>query len=450
MRHGKLRAAIIRWVVSAFFVLPGLYQVHAQAQGQPGLLRQQTVQEIEAAVRALLSSRLGVPADELTPEVDLVNDLQIDQSTLYYELRRLYFEQGVEPPPVELRRIDYIASYIASAPGLRGAPTADQSYIQKVYFATNRKRNGDPKPDSYFADARAPLGKVTYGIAEVNIPSAHKKGQLESPWRRSSQDARKHIFVLKINEFEKAQFFDDILKGGGNTPDEKQILLYVHGFNVLFDDAIRRAAQITFDYQFKGVAMTFSWPSSGSVWSYNSDWANVLWSARHLESYLTELTEKFPDYRIHLVAHSMGSMGVLHALRLMAARGGKLPKIASVMLCAPDFDGPLFSEQIASEVRALSAHWVVYSSLHDFSLRASAKLNAAPRLGTPVTVADGFEVIDASNVEVTPWSVPETHSYYATKERVIDDMVKALSGLSPPQRNLSSKQVEGGEVWLLQ
>src|SRR5262249_47216920 len=152
-----------------------------------------------------------------------------------------------------------------------------------------------------------------------------------------------------------------------------------------------------------------------SVKAYNGDWSNVLWSVRLFEQFLTDLLGRFPDKRIHIVAHSMGSMEVLHAMRLIAARGTKLPQVSSIILCAPDFDAGLFSEQIASEVRQLAGRWVIYSSLHDLALKFSEEVNGVARLGTPVTLADGFEVIDASEIEVTPWSVPETHSYYATK-----------------------------------
>jgi esterase/lipase superfamily enzyme len=456
MKHPASRVLLCRWVLGALLAVLGMGVVHAQNPEEPapsgvGSSTQQTTQQNEASLRALLASRLGVPIEDLKPDIDLINDLGIDQSILYYELLRICWERGVEPAPVELHRIEDIARYLANASKLRAAGP-QPSYVQKVYFATDRQRNSaaKPEPQDQFLESRAALGQMSYGIAEVNIPATHRKGELETPWRRRSLDARQHIFVLKIGELDKGAFLTSIADTlGGSAEDAKQILLYVHGFNVSFDDAVRRAAQITIDFRFGGVPVAFTWPSGGNLWSYNADWASVLWSARHIESFLADLMEKFPDYRIHVVAHSMGSMGVLHALRLMAARGGKLPKITSVILCAPDFDAPFFSEQIASEIRALSAHWVIYASQHDFSLRTSAKLNAALRLGTPITLVDGFEVIDASSVEVTPWSVPETHSYYATKELVIDDMVKALNGLTAPQRSLKSKQVDGRAVWLL-
>jgi hypothetical protein len=97
----------------------------------------------------------------------------------------------------------------------------------------------------------------------------------------------------------------------------------------------------------------------------------------------------------------------------------------------------------------LATHWVVYSSRKDSALSISQQLSGVLRLGTPVTVAKDYEIIDASDIEVSPWSVPQTHSYYATKKIVIDDMVKALKGLAAPERGLKRVQVEAGVVWSL-
>ena len=50
---------------------------------------------------------------------------------------------------------------------------------------------------------------------------------------------------------------------------------------------------------------------------------------------------------------------------------------------------------------------------------------------------EGMDIVDATNVEVTPWNVPEFHSYYATKQVVINDMTYNLKGISPSGRGLT-------------
>ena len=45
----------------------------------------------------------------------------------------------------------------------------------------------------------------------------------------------------------------------------------MHGYNVSFDDAIFRTAQIAHDIVFDGPVVTFSWPSRGGTWDYVHD-----------------------------------------------------------------------------------------------------------------------------------------------------------------------------------
>lgn len=404
-------------------------------------------------VKAMLAKELGVPVERLTDDVDLVADLKLDQGVVFYAVQTVIDAYGSAKPPRELTRVGEIvaAALPAGAPYIKKrafrsvAAPSSTAYVQAVYYVTDRKPTGDPKPELAFGGERATEGALSYGRADVNIPYSHKSGQIETPWLKLEKlrDASKHIFILRLDGRDEATFFSDI----AGTTGDGDVLVYVHGFNVRFEDALVRAAQISFDFGFKGAPIVFSWPSWGSLTAYNSDSENVFWSAKHIEAFLKTLTEKTKGRRVHLVAHSMGSKGLLTALRYMAYRGGTKPLFSSVILCAPDFDATLFREQVAAEVRPLAKQWVVYSSNKDIALTASQELNSAPRLGKPVTYAEGYEIIDASELEVTPWSVPEAHSYYATKQVVLDDMVKVLSGLGAGARGLKELTEQGGTAW---
>lgn len=424
-----------------------------QAPASPPAAEVPTPAATSDAVKALLAKELGVPVERLTDDADLVADLKLDQGIVFYAVQAVIDAYGSAKPNHDLTRVAEIvaAALPAGAPYIKkrafrsAAAPSSTSYVQSVYYVTDRKATGDPKPELAYGGERAIDGEMSYGRADVNIPYSHKSGQIETPWLKLEKlrDASKHIYILKLDGRDEAQFYADIASGA-NAGD---VLVYVHGFNVRFEDALVRAAQISFDFGFKGVPIVYSWPSWGSLTAYNSDSENVFWSAKHIEAFLTTLAEKTKGRRVHLVAHSMGSKGLLTALRYMSYRGGTKPLFASVILCAPDFDATLFREQVAAEVHPLAKQWVVYSSNKDIALTASQELNSAPRLGKPVTYAEGFEIIDASEIEVTPWSVPEAHSYYATKQVVLDDMVKVLSGLAAGARGLKELPEQGGTAW---
>lgn len=445
----------ITWILGAVLgaaVSPAAAQ---DAPSPPAAAADATGMVTSDTVKAALARELGVPVERLTDESDLIADLELDQGTVFYAVMAVVDEFGAAKPSRELTKVSDIVKAVlpgSGAPAVKkrafrsATAAATTSYVQSVYYVTDRKPTGDSKPELAFGGERSPEGQMSYGRADVNIPYAHKPGHIETPWLKLEKlrDASKHIFILTLDPRDENAFYSDIAAGGAANSD---LLVYVHGFNVRFEDALVRAAQISFDFGFKGVPIVYSWPSWGSLTAYASDSENVLWSAKHIEAFLSTLAEKAQGRRIHLVAHSMGSKGLLTALRYLAYRGETAQRFASIILCAPDFDAGLFREQVAQEVRPLAAQWVVYSSNKDIALTASETLNAAPRLGKPVTYAEGYEIIDASELEVTPWSVPEAHSYYATKQVVLADMVKVLSGLAANARGLTEVKEQGGTAW---
>ncbi len=401
-------------------------------------------------VRESLAERLNVETAVLTNDTDLVSGLMLDPTDVYYAVIEVLKAFGIKKPAQEMTRVGDIIAAVEAAKGVPvfkkrslSASAPQTTYVQTVYFATDRKATGNAEPELMFSGERAAGGEMSYGRAEVNIPYTHKRGQIETPWLELKQlrDPGLHIYVMTLEPKDEATFFNDLT--GGSQED---ILLYIHGFNVTFENALQRAAQISFDFGFKGTPVVFTWPSYAGVTGYNTDWENVNWATQHIESFINKLTAQAHGRKIHVIAHSMGNKGFLNALMRIAQHGAKGPLFQSAILCAPDYDAGMFREQVAAEIRPLSKQWVVYSSNKDIALLTSERLNT-PRLGQPVTFADGYEIIDASGVEVTPWSVPETHSYYAAKKVVLDDMVKVLSGVTANARGLNAKVVGGDTVW---
>ena len=84
------------------------------------------------------------------------------------------------------------------------------------------------------------------------------------------------------------------------------------------------------------------------------------------------------------------------------------------------------------------------------ALNFSTTVNSAVRLGTPLTALAGMQVIDATGIEVSPWNVPEFHSYYATKNQVIKDVAATIQRKSIDQRDLVLKKTRNDiSYWVL-
>jgi len=412
-------------------------------------------------VREKLSELLGLNFDELLPKTDLVADLGIDRTSLYYKLHLLYDTFNTKPPVEQLTVVAKIAQYIdenkkakkAKRPAvmmdMARAVGGDEFFVQKVYFATNRNITGKSDPDDFFGSKPVKSRKLQYGLASVNIPRSHKNGQIESPWLgiKFLRSKSKHIYIDgKLKILDAASFFSSIKSAGAS---KEPLLVYIHGFNINFSEAVTRAAQIAVDLNFEGVPLAFSWPSNGKAnpLAYWSDMADVEISIDYVERFLADLSKKFRGRDIHLIAHSMGTKALTFALRNLARKGQKKPMFKSVILAAPDLDSRLFASSLADDIQPLAEQWAIYASQNDFALNYSGVLSGTPLLGVPLTVVKGMQIIDASKIEVTPWSVPEGHSYYATKKKVIDDMVGVMKGMLPKARGLVAKSHADGLAW---
>ena len=253
-----------------------------------------------------------------------------------------------------------------------------------------------------------------------------------------------------VRPLERSAFFAELRRRG--DAGATNTIIFVHGYNVSFARAARRTAQVAYDLDFQGVPILFSWPSAAKLTAYFSDRENVEWSAAHLEQFIGDIIAQGQGEHLHLLAHSMGNQAVIRALHAMALRRGPdlPPLFDNVILAAPDFDAQAFVDQIAPRVASLSRRWTIYASDKDRALDVAAKLSAVRRLGLPLPVARGIETVDASGIDVAPWSVPEFHGYFASKQRVIQDLTQVLRGVPPEARRLMRRLKDELPYWILQ
>ncbi len=463
--RGVLQIGIIFFL---FFFLSGIWAKPVAA----AVARSSTIN----IVKQHFAKRLGLDLHNTSmkkklEEVNLVEDLFLDRDRVSDALVRLYERYNIKNGDINLVNITEIAVYLEKhssvlkkkkqgltrgfEPVARGVTRdisperghtpkspSKNSYVQTVFYATNRRQTGDSNPENFYSGQRSRDGLMNYGVAKVNIPLTHKVGQMELPWLSYLRSEKSHIYIRDLNVLDEKDFFHSLQPKRVLRGQENDLLVYIHGYNVTFEEGVRRAGQIAFDFGFAGTPIAFSWPSDGDTTAYNSDREDAVYSAKHLELFLEKLSHQNPGRKIHIIAHSMGSQALLHGLRMMALKNPQ-KRFASVILAAPDFDSSLFRQQIAQEIKGLANSWTIYASEKDNALWASLKYNSVKRLGTPLSVVNGYQIIDASEVQVTPWNLSENHSYYATKKVILDDMIKVLKGLLPKQRGL----IASGQFW---
>lgn len=430
----------------------GLYTINAQGKPPYTVVAIECKTLNDSLLEAFKASRsIVAQSTPLSSHTHFVHDLGLSFDQIA-EIHYRAFQSAQKAQPDELyETIEELAQHIEKAPAFKSRSVDEkQFHIQTVFYATTRKPELDNE-DVYYNGERDLINPLHLGQVDVSIPKSHVKGKVEQPFLTLKwlKQADSHILIQKITEYPAEQFWSRLPVSLASGEWENSVIVYIHGYNVAFQSAIKRTAQMAYDFDFSGVPILFSWPSNASLLDYASDREDAMWSATYLAQFLTTLKAKHEDANIHIVAHSMGNQVLLNGLNELALQSNKSQLFKSVILAAPDVDSEWFTYQIAPRIKNLADNWAIYTSENDGALLASEKVNQVQRLGMPVSLVDGIDVIDTSGLNAAPWSIPESHSYYANKLPVIEDLVSHLRGTPPSQRELVHVQSEVGHFWQL-
>ena len=259
-----------------------------------------------------------------------------------------------------------------------------------VHFATNRVLNGPPDwVQSYSESVVAPSQptEVTYGTAFVN----------DANLTADTIGAITNIQAIQKGRFDQG-VVDDLSDPGRN------LLVFIHGFDNSFENAITRAA---FNQQWFAASglhdadtavVAFSWPSLGKLISlpfpdaaYRRDQTTAGQSGLHLMSFLANLepiiaAARAKGNRAFLLAHSMGNWALQAAVESWFSHGnGDAMMFDEIVLAAADEVYNSFDYLPLGRLSALDRlgrRISVYASEEDAVLKLSMAVNlGAKRLG---------------------------------------------------------------------
>ena len=160
------------------------------------------------------------------------------------------------------------------------------------------------------------------------------------------------------------------------------MLLFIHGFNNRFEDAVYRYAQIVHDSHAEVAPVIFTWPSRASIFDYNYDKESTNYSRDALEELLQRAASNPAVGEITVMAHSMGSWLTVEALRQMAIRDGRVDaKITDIILASPDLDVDVFAKQMQA-MGEKRPKFTLFVSRDDRALTVSRRISGnIDRLG---------------------------------------------------------------------
>lgn len=327
--------------------------------------------------------------------------------------------------------------------------------LVKVFFATDRLPSGASGPSKYFSTEWNKTGDhLVTGFVTVSIPPVHREGRIERPFKiwtlELSEDPKKH-FVLTELKVEQGDEFYGALRDeyARRAPEKRSAFVFIHGFNVTFDEAAYRTAQLAFDLDFEGVPMMYSWPSQGRLLAYDGDRETVDWSSPHLQSFLERVARESGALRIHLVAHSMGNQLLANALVGLGRQADIQPLFDNVIMVAPDVNAYTFTDQTWPAVKSAARHFTLYASSQDKALQTSKRSKGAndfQRLGEAgprIVVISGLDTIDASGIDTSLLG----HSYESCKPVMSDVQLIIQKALAPLDRKLRDRYKDGLAYW---
>lgn len=315
-----------------------------------------------------------------------------------------------------------------------------------VFFGTDRKDEGATNPNVRFGGKRATL---SYGRANITVGVDRPTASDPDPATRLNDISplSRADFVAKLTEQIAAS-------------TRKEILIYVHGFNNTFVDAVTSAALLASDVKLDGAMAIYSWPSAGITSEYNGDEDEVTASRTSFIDFLQAVRSVTGAARISIVVHSMGSRLVAAATEWAAGRPGfETAPLQHLVLAAPDIYVANF-KQAAPSLTTFAKRVTLYASDNDQALWCSSKIvHNKPRAGqggNNIVVVGSVDTVDATAADAQPWwkwrPCGSGHSYITRNSAVLADLYNLTRfDVEPQQRfGLKARRKDSLDYWIFQ
>jgi esterase/lipase superfamily enzyme len=303
-------------------------------------------------------------------------------------------------------------------PTIPVASVADAS--RHRIFITSTRAASEVAGAFYSGDRAPSLGLAS---VDVSVPPNHVVGQLERP-KSLPPDPRSEFAVVDAVVYQTdASFVAAVDRElARRPPGERELLIFVHGYNNTASDAILRLAQFVEDTGFQGVPVLFTWASAARTPRYVYDLNSALVARVKIKD-MTEILLQTQAEGADIFAHSMGTFLTMEGL-VDAQLAGRLDRtgirIGTIMLASPDIDIDLFRTQISLLPTAIRERIYLLVSKDDSALRVSRRIaGGVPRVGAADTAEleqFGLTVIDLSEIGD---SSSGSHSKFAGSPEVV-------------------------------
>jgi esterase/lipase superfamily enzyme len=363
---------------------------------------------------------------------------------------------GIGPVPVRS----------AFAGRLPSTPDGHQRRFQ-FFYATNRANHDDT-----FNEQGSQLGDdILTGTFDVLISPYLQIKPFVWFDTKSMEWSDRH-------ELQQDQFWLRLHQAVQASP-QKSLLVIVWGFRDWFQSAALKTAYTAYVLDINTPVLLFDWPGNQGEGfrGYTASQRMATQSAPDLGRVLASAIRETGAENIWLMGSSLGCQTICDSFAWLTNQPDLLkgtPKLAHVVLSAPDVSVQAFDEKFADRIQVLSQHLTAYVSSNDRALLMSHWLNGSRRLGRTAEVTvppedrvgqyefeEALELLDLqakggrniSIVDATPINLLRNlHHFFTDSPEFFDDLYQRL--LQPDDivsRRLHSVRTkpEGPTYWIL-
>ena len=271
------------------------------------------------------------------------------------------------------------------------AALAAQSGVREVVFVGTTRGRDETGQFGFGRNQQASFLRY-----DILVPFEREAGTVTWPRNAKRADPRTDFLTLADEAYADAGAFRKDLRAAMQQRGQRDVVIYVHGFNNTMAESVYRVAQMHYDLKVPGVAVHYAWPSRGSALGYVYDRDSALFGRDGLEQMLHEVAAAGAQ-RVVIVAHSMGSMVAMETLRQVSIRGDKrtINALGGVILISPDLDVDLFRAQ-ALAMGGLPQPFLIFGSRRDTILGLSSRI-----AGNPDRLGNLKDISQIADLEVT-------------------------------------------------
>lgn len=352
----------------------------------------------------------------------------------------------------------------------------------KLFYVTDRSPvTAEDKP-AYYANRRG--FALRGGIVRVRVDppfsgweeiKAVSLSEEESPKRLLLIDTVEEYGPLPVNEIsilpdqpEKAQKqrsgaeFARAVNRKLASSVQKDIFIYVHGYNVDFDYSVLSSKELQHYLGYRGAFITYAWPATPNRFAYFKDIETTSSTRKNLREFIDFLSNNTSAEKIHIIGYSAGSRLAFEAVYDLTLKyslnPSRAPRLGQLILIGSELDRSYFGQALDDGVLEATDWISIYMSTSDAALRMSSLVLGEDRLGQ-VSIADTDEsrAINAKIREIPNLSLIDVsaaegsnlgngHSYFRSSPWASSDMFASLIwGLTPEERGL--ERDEGEAAW---